>query len=222
LAQRWGAGKTLNGRSHCNSCSAALYPADLIPILSFLALRGKCRRCSAVIESRQLGIEVAASAIGGAALWIAPNAVGLNGALFGWCLLTLAILDVDHFWLPDRLTALLAASGLLLGSASGQDRIIGALAGFGSLTLVRLLYRALRHRDGMGGGDPKMLGGIGAWLGWQMLPLVVLGASSTGLILVLLDRMRGRPLSATRQLPFGALMAGAAFALWLMNAAGQL
>jgi leader peptidase (prepilin peptidase) / N-methyltransferase len=222
LAQRWGAGETVGGRSRCDNCSATLYPTDLIPILSFLALRGKCRRCSAVIESRQLGIEVAASAIGGAALWIAPNAVGLNGALFGWCLLTLAILDVDHFWLPDRLTALLAASGLLLGSASGQDRIIGALAGFGSLTLVRLLYRALRHRDGMGGGDPKMLGGIGAWLGWQMLPLVVLGASSTGLILVLLDRMRGRPLSATRQLPFGALMAGAAFALWLMNAAGQL
>jgi leader peptidase (prepilin peptidase) / N-methyltransferase len=194
----------------------------LIPILSHLMLRGQCRHCSAKIELRQLGIEIAASAMGGAALWIAPNIMGLGGALFGWCLLTLAILDVDHFWLPDRLTALLAASGLLLGSANWQDRIIGALAGFGSLALVRLIYRAMRHRDGMGGGDPKMLGGIGAWLGWQLLPLVVLGASSTGLILVLLDRLRGRPVSATQQLPFGALMAATAFPLWMLSAAGIL
>ncbi len=222
LTQRWGEGRTLDGRSCCDGCGATLRIYELIPILSFGFQMGRCRRCGATIGTRQLIIECVSAVIGGAALGLAPGTEGFSGALFGWFLLTLTILDAEHFWLPDRLTLLLAASGFAFGGGALADRVIGAFGGFAALTLVRLGYRALRHRDGMGGGDPKLLGGIGAWLGWAMLPWIVFGASVTGLILVLIKRMRGGTVLADDQLPFGALLAVAAFPLWFLMVAGWL
>ena len=152
---------------------------------------------------------------------VAPGQAGFMGALFGWLLIALAALDLRHFWLPDRLTASLAlvgiASGLTGLAPSLLDRTIGALAGFAALAIIATVYRRLRNREGLGGGDPKLLGAIGAMLGWQALPYVVLGASGAGLLFVGLQLARGRKVQATDRLPLGTLMALTAFPLWIFQ-----
>lgn len=169
-----------------------------------------------------MGIEAAAALIGGLALWVSPGLSGLGGALFGWLLLALFIFDVEHFWLPNVATALLAGTGLVLGEPDWQDRLIGLVGGFVALELIRRTYKAIRHREGMGGGDPKLLAGIGAWLGGAALPFVLLGASLIGLILVVIRMLRGRPVSGELPLPFGALMAAAALMIWIARAQSSL
>ncbi len=178
-----------------------------------------------MIATDHLAIELVAALIGGVALLAAPGMDGLAGAIFGWLLLTLAALDAKHNWLPDRLTALLALSGLmagfLLAPSTLSDRLIGGLAGFASLFIVAAIYKRLRGREGLGGGDPKMLAGIGCWLGWQALPLVILGGSLVGILVAISWRMRGKSVMAESILPLGSLMAIAAFPLWLYQTASS-
>lgn len=149
-----------------------------------------------------------------------PGPEGIAGALFGWQLLALAALDAEHFWLPDRLTGVLAVSGLAFGAAGvGIDlpsRLIGGVVGFAALFAISWTYRRARARAGMGGGDPKLLGAIGCWLGWQSLPYVLIGASLIGLVAALVMLVRGKDVAATTRLPFGTLMAVAAFPFWLL------
>lgn len=164
-------------------------------------------------------IEGLCGLIGAAAVLIAPGHAGFLGALFGWLLVTLAALDLKHFWLPDRLVLALV---LVAGAGAGGglepsliDRAVGAIAGFGALTLIAVTYRWLRKRDGLGGGDPKLLGAIGAMLGWQALPFVLLGASSVGLLFVAIRMAAGHKVESTDRMPLGALMALAAFPVWI-------
>ena len=170
-----------------------------------------------------------AALIGVVAMMVQPGLPGAAGALFGWQLLALVALDVEHYWLPDRLTALLAASGLVFGGLvfglTGigldiQTRLIGGIAGFATLLAIAWAYRLVRGRDGMGGGDPKLLGAIGCWMGWQALPYVLIGASMLGLLIAFGMMARGRNVGATTRLPLGALMAVAAFPLWLLLSQG--
>ena len=224
LIVRWPNGRSVAvGRSACDQCGRALRWFELVPLLSFLASRGRCRTCDGAIDRRHVSIEVAMAAIGAMAFWVAPAFGGLFGALFGWLLLTLAALDVEHHWLPDRLTLPLMLLGLLAGwgglPPALDDRLIGAVAGFGALWLIATAYRMLRGRIGLGGGDPKLFGAIGAWLGWQMLPFVLLLAALAGLAAVVAMRLRGDAITATTRLPFGALLAVAAFPVWLVIAA---
>lgn len=164
-------------------------------------------------------MELAAALAGAIALGIAPGLAGLAGALFGWMLIALIALDAEHYWLPDRLTVPLLLAGLgcgLIGlDPHFTDRLIGGASGYLSLTAIAFAYKRLRNRDGLGGGDPKLLGAIGAWLGWEYLPIVLLGGSGVGLLYVLLRFLRGKPVAATDRLPLGALMALAAFPLWV-------
>lgn len=219
LTQRWPAGRSVvGGRSHCDDCGATLAARDLVPLFSMLALRGRCRHCGSVIAMRHSWIELAAGGIGAGAMGLHPGLPGVAGAVFGWGLLTVAILDVEHFWLPDRVTLPLAALGLLAGLATAPpmgDRLIGAAAGYLSLAAVAAAYRAATGRRGMGGGDPKLFAAIGAWLGWMALPIVLLLAALLGLALVGLDRLRGRAVDRLTALPFGALLAVAAWPAWL-------
>ncbi|MFT7358942.1 MAG: leader peptidase (prepilin peptidase)/N-methyltransferase [Parasphingorhabdus sp.] len=226
LILRWPEDRSvIAGRSNCDACGHRLRARELIPLVSYLVQRGKCRQCGATIASDHIAIEVSAALIGGLALYVAPGVEGVAGAIFGWLLLTLAALDVKHHWLPDRLTGLLALSGLAAGLALASpamiDRIIGGLAGFASLILVAAVYKKVRKRDGLGGGDPKMLGAIGCWLGWQALPLVLLVASLVGILVALSWRLRGKTVTADSALPLGSLIAIAAFPLWLYQAAGS-
>ena len=225
LILRWPEGRSvIAGRSSCDACGRQLRAWELIPVVSFVIQAGKCRQCGTMIATDHMAIEIAAALIGGLALFAAPGFDGLAGAIFGWLLLTLAALDVKHHWLPDGLTMILAGSGLMAGLLFDfptlQDRLIGGIAGFAALAMIAALYKSIRKRDGLGGGDPKMLGAIGCWLGWQALPLVLLGASLIGILVALSWRLRGKSVTADSMLPLGSLMAIAAFPLWLYQTAG--
>lgn len=221
ILSRWPRQRSaLGGRSSCDSCGGALRAHELVPILSFVLARGRCRRCGGAIDRRHLWIELAAAAIGGIAFLAHPGAAGLVTALLGWWLLLIAALDAEHHWLPDKLTLPLIAAGLAaawagIGPPIGH-RLIGAAAGFAALAILAFLYRRLRGREGLGGGDPKLLAAIGAWLGWAQLPFVLLGAGLLGLGAILLMRLGGRQVSATDRLPLGTLMALAAWPIWLL------
>ncbi|WP_373491792.1 A24 family peptidase [Parasphingorhabdus sp.] len=226
LILRWPEDRSvIAGRSSCDACGHQLRAWELIPVASFILQSGKCRQCRTSIAADHLAVELAAALIGGLALLAAPGVEGFAGAIFGWLLLTLAALDVKHHWLPDRLTAILALSGLLSGLLSASpslvDRLFGGLAGFASLAIIAAGYKAWRGREGLGGGDPKILAGIGCWLGWQALPLVILGASVAGLLVAISWQLRGKPVAADTMLPLGSLMALAAFPLWLYQTAGN-
>ncbi|HEV2567775.1 A24 family peptidase [Sphingomonas sp.] len=219
-AIRWPAGEqAASGRSRCDHCRRTLSPFDLIPIVSFLVRRGRCASCGKAIDRKHLLIEIASAAIGGLSFSLAPGLAGVGGAVFGWGLLLLAVLDVEHFWLPDRATGTLTLLAIAFGAAGAapfpNDRLIGMAAGFLSLWLIGRAYRLVRKREGLGGGDPKLFGAIGAWLGWAALPTVFLLAGLAGIGSALLARARGEAISATTSLPLGALLAVAAWPVWL-------
>ena len=221
LVMRWGeAQSVLHGRSHCDTCHATLGARDLIPLLSAAVARGRCRICGARIDARHWQIELGCALVGVLAGIAVPGPVGLAGAVFGWLLLTLAALDLAYFVLPNVLTVTLAVGGLVTGllgvEPSLEDRLLGGAGGFGMLWLIGVGYRVLRKRDGLGGGDPKMLGAIGLWLGWQILPVVVFLAALTGLALVLVGVATGKSAALTDAKPFGALLAIAAYPAWLL------
>jgi leader peptidase (prepilin peptidase) / N-methyltransferase len=186
LVLRWARGEGLGGRSMCDHCGQMLRAGDLLPLLSYAARGGKSRCCARPIDPFHPWVEAAGGAIGVAAMLVMGGVAGWLWALMGWLLMPLVLLDARMQWLPDRLTLVLAAAGLLLaGPLMDSDmtqRWLGAAVGGLSLWLVRSAYRAVRGREGMGGGDPKLLAALGAWLGWQALPLTLLLASITGLI----------------------------------------
>ena len=219
LCLRWPRGESASGgRSRCDSCGRTLRPAELIPLLSAAWSRGRCSSCGAAIAAFHHRTELAAAGIGATALLAAPNAAGAAAALFGWLLLPLVLLDWRHFWLPDRLVLLLAAAGLALGGLLAdplEQRLVGGASGFGLLWLLAWSYRRLRGREGLGAGDPKLFGAIGLWLGWQLLPPLLLGASALGLAAALITRRRIAP---DQRLPFGTLLGVAAFAIAIVQA----
>ncbi|MFN3388520.1 MAG: prepilin peptidase [Allosphingosinicella sp.] len=220
---RWPRGDSAaRGRSRCDSCGKPLGPAELIPILSWFLVRGRCRGCGAAIDRRHLAAEAGAALVGLTAVLAHPLPLAAVTALFGWWLFLLAALDVEHQWLPDRLTLPLIPAGLLAawaGYGPGlEERAIGAVAGFAVLAGIALAYRQARGREGLGGGDPKLFAAIGAWLGWAQLPYVLLGAGLIGLGVVAAMRLRGQAVAATDRLPLGALMALAAWPIWLILA----
>ncbi len=223
LATRWPRGRSVaDGRSRCDACGYVLKVPDLIPVASFALLHGKCRACGAAISPVHLAAELACAIVGATAFGVAPPAVAFAGALLGWALVALALLDLSHMWLPDRLTLPLAAFGLAVSAAGGgvllRDSLIGVVAGYVSLALIAVAYRAYRGRVGMGGGDPKLFMALGAWLGWAMLPPVLLLASVLGLASVALRRVRGETVRGDARLPLGTLLAVAAWPVWLVQA----
>lgn len=220
---RWPQGRSVaRGRSECDRCGAVLGPLDLVPILSWFLVRGRCRKCGEPIDRRHLAVEAGAALVGLTAILAHPMPLALFSALLGWWLFLLAALDIEHHWLPDRVTLTLIPAGLAVAWAGIgpplEDRLIGAVAGYAVLAGIALAYRRLRGRDGLGGGDPKLFAGIGAWLGWPSLPLVLAGAGLVGLAVIFGMRMRGLPVSATDRMPLGTLMALAAWPLWLVTA----
>lgn len=203
------------GRSHCDCCDTVLGPLDLVPVLSALASRGRCRHCGTAIDPIHWRIEVTAVLLGASAGLLLHGADALAIAIFGWLLLALAALDITDFWLPDRLTITLALAGLATGllgiSPPLEDRLIGGTVGFAGLWAVGAGYKAYRGREGLGGGDPKLLGAIGLWLGWRLLPVTLVLAGLAGLGVVAFWLLTGRGARADDRLPFGALLAIAAY-----------
>lgn len=213
------------GRSRCDGCGAAVPARSLVPVISWLAQRGRCSACGARIDPLHVAVELAAAIVGAVALAVAPPAQAIAGMVFGWALILLIALDARHFWLPDRVTLPLVAGGWIVAAlglgVAPLDSLIGAAAGFAALWLIGAGYRLARGRTGLGGGDPKLLAAIGAWLGWMPLPFVLLGAAVMGLGIALLRRARGQAIGATDRVAFGALMALAAWPIWVVMVARQ-
>jgi len=220
IVVRWPQDRSvLRGRSACDGCGRTLSAWELVPIVAALAARGRCRTCGAAIDPRHLALELGCAAIGIVSALVAPGIAGVAGTVFGWLLLTLAVLDAAELWLPDPLVAALALTGLVGAASSAPplaDRLIGGAAGFASLWAVGAGYRMVRGREGLGGGDPKLFGAIGLWLGWRMLPPVLLLAGLVGLGLVLFQHLRGRAIAADDALPFGTFLSIAAYPAWLV------
>ena len=220
-------------RSRCGGCGRTLKPWRMIPVLSWALSRGRCSDCGSTIPVRYPLIELGAGLIGvWAGLHSADFTMALMTGVLGWNLLIIALIDAEHFWLPDQLTLPLFVSGLLAAlllypgglsaafPAALVPPLIGASVGFGGLWLLARLYRLVRGREGLGGGDPFLFGAGGAWVGWVGLPSVLLWASVAGLSVVLAMLVVRRRVSATDRLPFGVFLSIGVWLTWLYGPLG--
>jgi leader peptidase (prepilin peptidase) / N-methyltransferase len=205
-------------RSRCEHCRHVLEPRDLVPVVSWVVSGGRCRHCGAPISLFYPAFELGAFAI---ALWAAASASGWPmwaTAIFGWLLLTLATIDARVFLLPDVLTLPLIPAGLAVNAALDRavptDQVIGAVAGYLFVIVIRVAYRRLRGREGIGMGDAKLLAAAGAWVSWQGLPSVIAIAAFTGLAMSLLAAARGTSLSLTDRVPFGTFLCLGTWIVW--------
>lgn len=210
------------GRSICPACSETLRAVDLVPVLSWLKLRGRCFHCNETISIFYPAVEASTFAI---ALWSAQAAGGwLMTASFGLgcALLASALIDAQHFWLPDILTLPLIPAGLLTARLLLPDHlidhIIGAAAGFMIFYLISKLYYLCRAQDGLGLGDAKLLAGLGAWVAWPGLPWVIGLAACGGLgFIVCHSIVTRRPVRTGARIPFGPFLALAGWLTWLYS-----
>jgi leader peptidase (prepilin peptidase) / N-methyltransferase len=206
-------------RSACDHCSHVLAPADLVPLLSYLLLGGRCRYCHAKIGRFALAIECAALLVAAWATIQTSGWVIVASCIFGWILLLLAVIDWRVQLLPDVITLPLLLAGLVAAAFLASDpfvnHLVGALAGFAAFAFIAFAYRVLRGRDGLGLGDAKLLAGIGAWISWTGLPAVVLWGSVLGLLFTLARGVAGHRLRLSDRLPFGAFLAAGGWLVWL-------
>jgi len=207
------------GRSCCDSCGATLAPYELVPVASWLASRGRCRRCSQPIGLFYPFIELAAVVVAIWAVTVYSGWLVWVSCVLGWTLLALAVIDYKHFLLPDFLTLPLIPFGLVVTWANDPsavlDHVIGTAVGFGFVIVIREVYRRLRGREGMGLGDAKLLAASGAFVSWQALPSVVLIASLTALALALSRNVQGASISLGDRMPFGTFLCLATWIVWL-------
>jgi leader peptidase (prepilin peptidase)/N-methyltransferase len=217
------------GRSRCPACDRALGIVDLVPIVSWLALRGRCRHCGAAIAPFYPLFELACLAIAAWAALVVSGWAIWPTAVLGWLLLTLAEVDRRCMVLPDALTLPLLIIGLVAVAVLAPQRLpahaAGAAAGFAVFALITVAYRRLRGREGLGLGDAKLLAAGGAWVGWQGLPSIIGGAAALALVVVLTTRWAARwsgPrdrgaawLAAEQRIAFGPFLAAAIWLVWL-------
>lgn len=211
--------------STCPNCGERISAQHNVPVLSFVFLRGRCARCRYRISARYPLVEAATAVLGIAVAYtLGPSWQTLAALGFTWTLVALTLIDLDHQLLPDSITLPLLWAGLVL-NASGiapfapdlQASVIGAAAGYFSLWTVYWLFKLVTGKEGMGYGDFKLLAAIGAWVGWQMLPLVILLSAVVGTIvgvamIVAARRSRHTPI------PFGPYLAAAGWVALLWGA----
>lgn len=213
------------GRSHCRSCDAPIRPHHLIPVLSWLKLRGRCADCGATISPRHPTIELVAALL---AVWAALTAptllIAVAGAVLAWQLLLIAAIDAERFQMFDVLLIPVILTGLMQGAFTGWDtavlRLIGAVAGFGLLWAVGALYERVRGRVGLGDGDPILFAGAGAWVGVTGLPSVLLWAALAGLSVVVSRIILRKGVRGDDRLPFGVFLAVGIWLVWLYGPIG--
>lgn len=208
------------GRSRCRRCERRLAWFELVPLVSWLALRGRCRTCKGAIGWSAPLTEIAGALVAGAAVLWAPQGSLVFTALFGWLLLTLAAIDLRTYLLPDALNAAVLILGAAMVATTRPDdwplHAAGAAIGFGLLWLVETGYRRLRGRDGLGRGDAKLLGAIGAWVGATGIAPVLLVASLSGIAAALaLSARDSKALSGQTAIAFGPWIALGGYAIWL-------
>jgi leader peptidase (prepilin peptidase)/N-methyltransferase len=200
-------------RSCCPHCGHFISALENIPVVSYLFLRGKCKSCHAPISPRYPLIELAAAALAAAAAWrFGPGWQAVGATLLLWALLTLAMIDLDTQLLPDSITLPLIWLGLLFNLSgpfqfvSLSQAVIGAAVGYLSLWSVYWIFRLATGKEGMGYGDFKLLAALGAWMGWLMLPVIVLISSLLGALVgisLIVFARHGRDVP----IPFGPYLA---------------
>lgn len=206
--------------SHCTHCKAAIKPWHNIPVLSYCVLRGKCGNCAARISPRYPLLEIVTGLMTLALVWHFDVSLALLGALlFTWSLIALTMIDIDHQLLPDDITLPLLWLGLMFNLnatyASLPNAVIGAIAGYLALWSIYWVFKLITGKEGMGYGDFKLLAALGAWLGWEALPMIILLSSVVGAccgIALMLIKRRGKEIP----IPFGPYlaMAGWIALLW--------
>ena len=219
--------------STCPHCGQRIAAIHNVPVLSFVALRGRCAGCGAKISARYPLVEAIAAVLGVAvayalgSTWQTFELIQLLAALgFTWSLLALTLIDLDHKLLPDSITLPLLWAGLVIAAIPVGGRplftdlhssVIGAVAGYLSLWTVYQLFKLVTGKEGMGYGDFKLLAAIGAWLGWQKLPLVIILSAAVGSVVgVTLIVAGGR--SRHVPIPFGPYLAAAGWIALLWGA----
>jgi leader peptidase (prepilin peptidase)/N-methyltransferase len=207
-------------RSACPKCKAPITALQNIPVVSWLVLRGRCASCKAKISARYPSVELMTGLLSTWVAWHfgfgAPAACAL---LVTWALIALTGIDIDHQLLPDNITLPLMWAGLVAAVAIGpipgaalpvspRDAIIGAAAGYLSLWLIFHAFKLVTGKEGMGYGDFKLFAALGAWLGWKVLPMVIVLSAATGAVLgILMIALQGRDRRAP--MPFGPYLAAA-------------
>jgi len=204
-------------RSRCPSCGHQITWQENIPLLSYLMLRGKCSACKTPISMRYPSIEIVTALLFAACGW----RFGARPEVLLWCgfvatLVALAMIDFDTQYLPDDLTLPLLWAGIIAAALgwlpiSLSTSVGGAVAGYMSLWLVFHAYRLIRGKEGMGAGDFKLLAALGAWLGWPLIPSIILLASAVGAIVgivMIVARQHDREVP----IPFGPYLAGGGIA----------
>ena len=209
--------------SACPSCGAAIRPHHNVPLLSWVMLRGRCADCGTAISVRYPLVELLTGLLTALVVWhFGPTLQAGLALFFTWCLVALTVIDLDRQLLPDSLTLLLLwvglAASLLTDPATGQplfadpaSAIVGAAAGYLTLWAVYQAFRLLTGKEGMGYGDFKLLAALGAWLGWEALPMVILLSAVAGTLIgiaLIVFRRHDRQVP----IPFGPYLAIAGFA----------
>ncbi len=197
--------------SHCPHCDHQIRAWENIPLLSYLLLRGKCSSCRAKISIRYPAIELLTGILAAIVAWhFGFGWQAAAGVFLTWSLIALSMIDVDHQLLPDSITLPLLWVGLAMSLfpifADMRTSLIGAMAGYLSLWIVFKLFKLVTGKEGMGYGDFKLLAALGAWMGWQSLPLIILLSSAVGALLgVMMIVFQGR--DKAQPIPFGPYLA---------------
>jgi leader peptidase (prepilin peptidase)/N-methyltransferase len=197
--------------SQCPHCSHEIKPWENIPVISYLFLRGKCSSCKAPISVRYPLVELTCGLLSAYIAWHFGFTWQAGGMLLlTWGLLAMSLIDVDHQLLPDSLVLPLLWLGLIANSfgvfTSLENAMWGAVAGYLSLWSVYWLFKLVTGKEGMGYGDFKLLAMLGAWGGWQVLPLTILLSSLVGAVLGLI-MLRLRNAETSTPIPFGPYLA---------------
>lgn len=206
-------------RSACVYCGHKLNIWENIPVISYLLLRGRCSQCNARISFRYPAVEALTALMSGIVAWYyGYSLITIAALIFVWALITLTAIDLNTQLLPDDITLPLLWLGLLVNINNGftdiQSAVIGAAVGYLSLWSIYWCFKLITGKEGMGFGDFKLLAAIGAWLGWSMLPLVILFSSLVGAI-VGIGMIVAAKLNKNIPIPFGPYLAsGALIALF--------
>jgi leader peptidase (prepilin peptidase)/N-methyltransferase len=201
--------------STCPGCGQGIAAQHNVPVLGFLWLKGRCANCGAKISPRYPLVETFAAVLALVTAYVfGPSWQTVAALGFAWSLLALTLIDLDHKLLPDSLTLPLLWAGLLVNVpgtfAPLSASVLGAAAGYLTLWSIYVLFKLVTGKEGMGHGDFKLLAAIGAWVGWQLLPVVILLSAVVGSVVGLaLIAFGGRSSQAT--IPFGPYLAAAGF-----------
>lgn len=204
----------ISPRSACPECGHKISVWENIPIISYLVLRGRCSQCHERIPLRYPLVEAVTAVLSGVVAWhFGYGIITAAVLIFVWALIVLAVIDINTQLLPDDITLPLLWLGLLINLnnvfTDSQSSIIGAVAGYLSLWSIYWFFKLLTGKEGMGYGDFKLLSAIGAWLGWSMLPVVIIFSSLVG-ALVGIGLIIAAKLQKNIPIPFGPYLVGGA------------